>query len=574
MPETRRRLAAIVVADVVGYSRLMQIDEADTLSSLKHRRKAIVEPIVRRFEGRIVKVMGDGVLMEFASAVNAVKAALEIQEGMDDANGSLAVDRQIQLRIGVNLGDIVGEGSDIYGDGVNIAARLEALAEPGAICVSAKVRDEFRGKEDHSFEDMGEVALKNIANPVHVFKLTGRGSLTLPEPPSQLPEKPSVAILPFTNLSGDPEQQYFSDGITEDIITELSRSRSLFVIARNSSFQYRDKSVDVRRVSRELGVRYVVEGSVRKMGNRIRITAQLIDAGLGNHLWSERFDRRIEELFDVQDELTQTIVATLTGRLEDAEIRTASNKPTDSLAAYDCLLRGIQHLRRVGMENNRCARELFEKAVVLDPNYGLAHAYFGLSLMIENGHGNAPDPVKQRALDVATTAVRLDPRESRCQTFLGQVYRLCGEYDLAIAHLENGIVLNPNDAVGLVHLAATLGVVGRAEEGIEMARMAMRLDPYVKFGWGTLAVCLYSLKRYEEALAANRKLRHEMIPWVMAREAACLAQLGRLEEAHAQAAEVLRRKPGFSVRAEMPHYKYAGDAEHLREGLLKAGLPE
>ncbi len=573
MTETRRRLAAIVVADVVGYSRLMQIDEAETLSSLKHRRKAIVEPIVRRFEGRIVKVMGDGVLLEFASAVNAVKAALEIQEGMDDANGFLEQDRRIQLRIGVNLGDIVGEGSDIYGDGVNIAARLEALAEPGAICVSAKVREEVRGREHYPFEDMGEVALKNIAKPVHVFRLSGRALPTLSEPPP-LPEKPSVAILPFDNLSGDPEQQYFSDGISEDIITELSRSRSLFVIARNSSFQYRGKSVDVRRVSRELGVRYVVEGSVRKMGKRIRITAQLIDAGLGNHLWSERFDRRIEELFDVQDELTNTIVATLTGRLEDAEIRTASNKPTESLAAYDCLLAGIQHLRGIGMENNRRARELFEQAVVLDPNYGLAHAYLGLALLIENGHGNAPDLVKRRALDVATTAVRLDPRESRCQTFLGQVYRLCGEYDLAIAHLENGIVLNPNDAVGLVHLAAALGVVGRAEEGIEMAGRAIRLDPYVKFGWGTMAVCLYLLRRYEEALAANRKLRHEMSPWVMAREAACLAQLGRLDEARAQAAEVLRRKPGFSVRAEMPHYKYPADAEHLREGLLKAGLPE
>ena len=335
-------------------------------------------------------------------------------------------------------------------------------------------------------------------------------------------------------MSGDPEQQYFSDGITEDIITELSRSRSLFVIARNSSFQYRDKAVDVRRIARDLGVRYVVEGSVRKMGSRIRITAQLIDAVSGNHLWSERFDRGIEELFDVQDELTQTIVATVAGRLEDAEIRMASNRRTDSLPAYDCLLRGIQHLRDVGMENNRRARELFEQAVALDPRYALAHAYLALSLLVENNYGAASDAIKQRALDVATTAVRLDPRESRCHTFLGQVHRFRDEYDLAISHLEHGVALNPNDAIGIVHLSAALGVSGRAEEGIELVRRAIRLDPYLKFAWGTLAFCLYAVRRYEEALAANRKLGHEMSPWLMAREAACLAQLGRLDEARAQ----------------------------------------
>ena len=299
-----------------------------------------------------------------------------------------------------------------------------------------------------------------------------------------------------------PEQQYFSDGITEDIITELSRSRSLFVIARNSSFQYRDKAVDVRRIARDLGVRYVVEGSVRKMGSRIRITAQLIDAVPGNHLWSERFDRGIEELFDVQDELTQTIVATVAGRLEDAEIRMATSKRTDSLPAYDCLLRGIQHLRGYGADDNRRARELFEQAVALDPHYALAHAYLALSLMVENRYGGASDAIKQRALDIATAAVRLDPRESRCHTFLGQVYRFRDEYDLAISHLERGVELNPNDAIGLVHLALVLGVSGRAEEGIELTRRAIRLDPYVNFGWGTLALCLYSVKRYEEALAA------------------------------------------------------------------------
>jgi TolB-like protein/Flp pilus assembly protein TadD len=569
----KRRLAAIAVADVVGYSRLMETDESGTLAALKERRKTVLEPIVRGHAGRIVKVMGDGVLMEFASAVNAVEAALELQEKMAEANALLSEDRRIHLRVGINLGDIIGDGSDVYGDGVNVAARLEALAQPGGICVSAKVRDELRGKGSHVFEDMGEVELKNIVSPVRVFRI-GNGVPVPVEPSRSLSDKPSIAVLPFTNMSGDPEQQYFSDGITEDIITELSRSRGLFVIARNSSFQYRDKTVDVRRIARDLGVRYVVEGSVRKMGSRIRITAQLIDAASGNHLWSERFDRAIEELFDVQDELTRTIVATVAGRLEDAEIRMASSRRTDSLPAYDCLLQGIKHLRDVGMENNRRARELFEQALTLDPQYALAHSYLGLSLLVENNYSAASDAIKQRALDLATAAVRLDPRESRCHTFLGQIHRFRDEYDLAISRLEHGVALNPNDALGMVHLSSALGVSGRAEEGSELARRAIRLDPYMKFGWGTLAICLYALKRYEEALAANRQLGHERSAWLMAREAACLAQLGRLDEARAQAAEVLRQKPGFSVRAEMPHYRYPADAEHLREGLLKAGLPE
>jgi adenylate cyclase len=381
-------------------------------------------------------------------------------------------------------------------------------------------------------------------------------------------------VLPFTNMSGEPEQQYFSDGITEDIITELSRSHSLFVIARNSSFQYRDKALDVRRIARDLGVRYVIEGSVRKMGSRIRITAQLIDAIPSNHVWSERFDRGIEELFEVQDELIQTIVATVAGRLEDAEISTAIAKRTKSLPAYDCLLRGIQHLRGYGPDDNRHARELFEQAVALDPRYALAHAYLALSLLVENRYGGASDAIKQRALDIATAAVRMDPRESRCHTFLGQVYRFRDEYDLAISHLERGVELNPNDATGIVHLASVLGASGRAEEGIELARRAIRLDPYVNFAWGTLASCLYFVGRYDEALTAHRKLGHSKTIWQLAREAACLAQLGRLDEAQALTAEVLCRKPGFSVQAEMPHYRYPTDAEHLRAGLLKAGFPE
>jgi adenylate cyclase len=300
----------------------------------------------------------------------------------------------------------------------------------------------------------------------------------------------------------------------------------------------------------------------------------LIDAVSGNHLWSERFDRNIDDLFAIQDELTQTIVTTMTGRLEDAEIWNASRKRTDSLSAYDCLLRGVEQLRAYGPDVNRRARELFEQAISLDPRYALAHAYLALSLVIENGYGNAPDAIKQRALATALTAVRLDPRESRCHIFLGQVHRFRNEYDLAISHLERGLALNPNDATGMIHLASVLNVCGRAEESVEILQRAIKLDPYLHFYWGTLATCLYALRRYEEALAAHRKLGRDKSPWQLAKEAACLAQLGRLEEAHALAAEVLRRKPSFSVRAEMPHYKHPADAENLRQGLLTAGLPE
>ncbi len=375
-------------------------------------------------------------------------------------------------------------------------------------------------------------------------------------------------------MSGDSEQQYFSDGITEDIITELSRSRSLSVVARNSSFQFRDKSLDVRRIAGELGVRYLVEGSVRKMGSSVRITAQLIDAVAGNHLWSERFDRSLDELFDVQDELTRTIVATIAGRLEDAEISIATAKRTNSLPAYDCLLKGIRHLRGYAPDDNRLARELFEQAVELDPRYALAHAYLALTLLAENHYSNASDDIKERAVRLAEHAVLLDPRESRCHTFLGMAYRLRDEYDRALLHLERGVELNPNDATGLVQLGLVLAVCGRPEDGIERARQALKVDPYISFAGSTIGLCLYLLGRYEEALAAHRSVGVNKTTWQMAREAACLAQLGRIEEARAVAAEVLRRKPEFSTQAEVPRYKFPADADHWRQGLLKAGLPD
>jgi len=571
---SKRRLAAILVADVVGYSSLMERDEAGTIAALRHRRVAILEPVVARHEGRIVKFMGDAVLVEFASAVNAVAAAAELQQQMEQANENLDQTNHIVLRLGINLGDIVGEGRDVYGDGVNVAARLEALAQPGDIYVSAKVRDEVDGRLPLQFEDLGDQQLKNIERPVRVFRVV-QGVTAAGRPPRvAMPDKPAVAVLPFSNMSGEAEQQYFSDGITEDIITELSRSRFLSVVARNSSFQFRDKPLDVRRIAGELGARYVVEGSVRKMGSRVRITAQLIDAATGNHLWSERFDRGLDELFDVQDELVRTIVATVAGRLEDAEINVAARKRTDSPQAYDSLLKGIRHLRGYDPGDNRAARELFEQAIALDPRYALAHAYLALALLVENNYTHAPEHIRDRAIRHAIEAVRLDPRDSRCHTFLGQVYRLRDNYDLALMHLERGVELNPNDATSLVQLALVLSVCGRPEEGMERARDALKVDPYIGFAWATIGLSLYLMGRYDEALAAYRNLGANMTPWQMAREAACLAQLDRIEEANAIAAEVLRRKPQFSIRIEMPHYKFPADSERMRQGLRKAGLPD
>ena len=334
-----RRLAAILAADVVGYSRLMEQDEAGTLAALKARHKDVVRPLVAKHEGRIFKVMGDGVLAEFGSAVNAVQSALELQHGMAAANGDLPEDRRILLRIGVNLGDIMVESGDRYGDGVNIAARLEGIAEPGGILVSGTIYDHVRNKIDAGFDDLGAQSLKNILEPVRVYRVAGTPRVSV-DATKLASDKPSIAVLPFTNMSGDPEQQYFSDGITADIITELSRFRQLLVIARKSSFENAGDFTDVRSVGRELGTKYVVQGGVRRLGNRIRITVQLIDAISGNHLWAERFDCDQQEIFAVQDQVIGTIVGTLVGRLQAAGAEQASRKPPTSLVAYECVLRG------------------------------------------------------------------------------------------------------------------------------------------------------------------------------------------------------------------------------------------
>jgi adenylate cyclase len=568
---------------VAGYSRLMGVDEDGTLAGMKAHRSQLIDPAIRDRRGRIVKTTGDGLLVEFASVVDAVQCAVEIQRGMAMRNAGLPTDRRIDFRIGINLGDIIADEGDIFGDGVNVAARLEALAEPGGLCLSGTVREHVGDKLPFDFVDLGERQVKNIARPVRVFAMSAAGVAALPEPAPTagatpalaLPDRPSIAVLPFVNLGGDPEQTYFADGITEDIITELSRFRSLFVIARNSSFAYRGTSVDIRRVGTELGVRFVVEGSVRKSGNRLRLTAQLIEVGSGSHLWAERYDRDIGDLFDVQDELTRTIVSTVAGRLEDADVKGATRRPTGSLPAYDCFLRGIEHLRGYAENDNRLAAEMFERAIAVDPHFALPHAYLAQTLLVVHGFADAPAPIKARALASALTAVRLDPREGRCHWFLAEAYLYRGEFDEAMSHFERSVALNPNDANCIASMGLAVAFVGRADEGIGLIRQAMRLNPHhPDWYWSDLAMALYAARRYEEALEANRRIPYRKSPWHLARLAACYAQLGRVDEARVLAADVLQIKPDFHLTGVTLQYRNPADAEHVFEGMRKAGLPD
>ena len=568
----QRRLAAILAADVVGFSRLMEADEAGTLAVLKARRKEVLEPLVARHEGRVFKITGDGVLVEFASAVNAVQCAIDLQQSFNSANGDLPEERRIVLRLGVNLGDVMVEGGDLYGDGINIAARLQALAEPGGILLSATAHDHVKNKLRIGFDDLGPQALKNLAEPVRAFRVAGTSAVAIA--PAKAPaNKPSIAVLPFTNMSGDPEQQYFSDGITEDVITELSRFRSLFVIARNSSFQFRDKAVDIRRVARELGVQYVVEGSIRKLGGNLRITAQLIDAATGNHLWAERFDCALDEVFTVQDEIVRKIVARLEGRLATSIAEQTRRKPTQNMAAYECVLRGIKTLLGYGPDDNRQALELFQRAMELDPEYARARAYCALTEVVIHDY-HVPPAVLSHALSLATSAVELDENDSRCQWVLGLIYHYHGNLNRGERHYQRAIALNPSDANAIASYGRVLVSLGRGDEGIEHLRAAIRLNPFHP-DWYLLELgsAFYAMRRYDDAVETLTRM-NETGFWRLCYLAASLAQMGRMEEAKNAVAEALRRRPDFSIAKLRFSELVEAEVDHFIDGMRKAGLPE
>ncbi len=578
----QRRLAAILAADVVGYSRLMGEDETGTLDAVRAHREELIEPKIAEHEGRVVKLMGDGLLAEFPSAVEAVQCAVGIQHTMVDRNADVPEDKRITYRIGINIGDIVVEDEDIYGDGVNVAARLEGLAEPGGICISGNVHDQLAGQTDMAFEDTGQQTLKNIVKPIGVWRWVLDATRQV-GPDLAPPDKPSIAVLPFTNMSGDPEQEFFADGMAEDIITALSKYHWFFVIARNSTFTYKGRPVKVQQVARELGVRYVLEGSIQRAGHRIRVTAQLIDASTGNHIWAERHDRELGDIFVLQDEITETIATAIEPELGAVERERARRKPPDNLDAWTLYQRGLWHLygepTRDGLGE---ARRLFGTACDLDSGFAAAYADLAWAHTVEITLGLTVDPEAslENATRAAERAVALDDRDPAARFALGRVHMLRHAYTRAIAEMEAALDLNASFDRAYYGLGMALMYGGRPEESIPQFERAMRLSPRSPRSWTyrqMLGQAYFNLARYEEAMAWLEKAIHiPGAPYMpFAHAAAALGHLGRLDEARDMLTEVKNRKPDFSadtVRNTVGRYGRYSCVDQVIDGLRKAGL--
>lgn len=567
-----RRLAAIVAADIAGYSRLIGLDEEGTVRALQDHQQALF-PAIREHGGTVINTAGDSVLAEFGSVVAAVRAAVAMQELMAARNADVDTSRRLEFRIGVNQGEIIAEQNDVYGDGINVAARLQTLAAPGGIAISGRVHEDIAGKLDLSWSDAGEQSLKNIARPVHVWHRAQSGQVQTPTP--ALPDKPSVAVLPFDNMSGQADDTFFSDGMTEDIITGLTRFRSLFVVARNSSFAFRGKQVTLTEIGRQLGVSYILEGSVRRSGERVRINAQLIEVASGAHIWADRYYRSLTEVFDVQDEVATTIVSTLVGRIEEAKFEQSIRKPAFSLAAYDFLQRGKVAFRGYGDDSNSTACSLFEKAIERDPRYALAHSLLALARLALHGYAAAPQQWKDAAATLARRGVELDPQDGSCHRILGHILLYCREYDLAEHHARRAVELNPNDADCAISMGFLLVVRGFPVDGLAWIEKAMRLNPFHPPWYHVQSSAgLYQLGRFSEAARALRKAP-QIGGWSY-RLAACYGQLGLTEEAKREVTAILRADPGFSTGHVIERgvlIERAEDREQLRDGMLKAGLP-
>jgi adenylate cyclase len=581
----QRRLAAILAADVVGFSRLMGANEAGTLAALKAHRRELVDGAIAEHQGRIVKLTGDGMLVEFASVVNAVSCAVAIQREMPIRNADVPTRERIEFRIGVNVGDVIIEDGDIYGDGVNIAVRIEGLAEPNGVCVSRAVCDQVLDKLDLVFEDMGELELKNIARPVHVFRLAAfagdqpnRGPQASASPSPAPPDRPSIAVLPFANMSADPSQQYFCDGITEDILTELQRFRNLLVIARNSSFQFRDGATDIKAIARELGVRYIVEGSVRSTPERVRITAQLIDAETAAHLWANRYDRTMADLFAIQDEISRSIATTLWSAIDVAEDDRAKHKRPSQMQAYDYILRARNVWFKWTREANREAQRLIEKALELDPRYATAWSWLAWVHIGDWRASWCDDRAKTFALamEAVRTAIALDPHDYFSHWPLAYLLVRSRRYEEGLAEYERTIALNPNDSRLLDEMSAALCLLGRPEDAIVQQTLAMRLDPlHPEWFHGTLGLAYYLMRDYDKAVAATAHLGGSPGGAYLSIRAAACAQLGHDSEAHMAAREHIRLQPDWlaALKVQYP-FKDPADLEHLLDGLRKAGLPQ
>ncbi|HME27690.1 MAG TPA: adenylate/guanylate cyclase domain-containing protein [Acetobacteraceae bacterium] len=582
----------MLVADVARYSRLIGADEEATLERLSSVRTQVIDPTVAANNGRFVRTRGDGLLIEFASVIDAVRCASELQRLMASFNDGLPAPERIEYRVGINLGEIVvGEDGDIFGDGVNIAARLEALADPGGICVSARVHEDVATRLALVFEDMGEQSLKNIARPVRTYRVLPHATegASTPSPPDgasalALPDKPSIAVLAFTNMSNDPEQEFFADGIAEDIITELSKSRSLFVIARNSSFTYKGRSVVIREIGRELGVRYILEGSVRNARNRVRVTAQLIEATTGGHVWAERYDRELADIFAVQDEITTSVTAAIQPALEHSERERAVRKPVDSLDTWESYHRGMWHFSKVEVTENETARSFFQRAIELDPQFARAVAALALTYLNEitlfRPHLRAVNlPL---ALDHSARAVTIDATEAAGHAALARALWMSGRHAESLATASTAVSLDPNSAVAHAALGGARLWGGLPRDAIEPLQTAMRLspfDPLLPLWMHFTARARYWSGEYEAAITVASQVRQSFPGFRQPYNTliAALGQVGRVDDAHAVMTDGLARfgeafrslmsLPLSDLRELRPE-----DREHLIEGFRKANL--
>jgi TolB-like protein/cytochrome c-type biogenesis protein CcmH/NrfG len=587
--EVKRKLTAILSADVKGYTRLMAEDEEWTVHTL-NTYKDVMRGLIRQHRGRIVDAPGDNVLAEFASVVDAVQCSVEIQQVLRAKNAMLPENRRMEFRIGINLGDVIEEGEQIYGDGVNIAARLEGLAEAGGICISESAYQQIENKLPLRYDYLGEHEVKNIAKPVRVYRaqieseavarkpleVVSKEKMALP-----LPDKPSIAVLPFANMSGDPEQEYFSDGITEDIITSLSRFRWFFVIARNSTFTYKGKTVDVKTVGQDFGVRYVLEGSVRKAGSRVRITAQLVDAPTSHHVWAERYDRDLKDIFAVQDEITENIVASIGPEFLSAEMRRAQRRDVRSLDAWDYIMRAAFHHSRYSKEDVVEAQRLLRKAIEVDPfnAEGFCLLAFTHLMQVQFGWSESADQSVQEAAKAAESAIAIDDRDAWAHTALGLVDLISRRYDDAIQRLKRAIRLNPSLANAYGALGQALTLAGECTEAVKQINKAIRLsprDPFLVYWFGHLGLAAFIEERYDIACEWGAKVLQEnpSFPGGHRLMAASYGQLGRIEEAQAALKEVLLLMPSMTmddVRKQVP-FKDPNHIERYLDGLRKAGL--
>ncbi len=579
----QRRLAAILAADVAGYSRLMGEDEEGTLATLTAHLKELIEPCIAEHRGRVVKTTGDGLLAEFASVVDAVRCAVAFQDGMAERNVDIPEDRRMEFRIGVNLGDVIVQGDDVFGDGVNVAARLEGLAEPGGVIVSGKVHEEVRNKLEFGFDDLGPQEVKNISEPVSAYRMTLGAPNDSPKvfaPAETIFRLPSIAVLPFENMSGDPEQEYFSDGITEDLITALSHVRRFRVVARNSTFSYKGTSPDVRRVAEELEARYVIEGSVRKAGSRIRVTAQLIEGESGKHIWAERYDRNLEDIFAVQDELTKTLVGAIAPGVGRAEQQRARQKPPASLDAWDFYQRGMWHFRKRDRGGIDEAQALFERALLIDPGFGPAYTGCARAFYYRALYGFEEDD-KQRALIAANKAVELEGSDAEAHVALSRVYNIKRDHEAAISEANIAIKLNPSLADAYHLLASSLLHSGKAEEAVTHLQTAIRLSPHddlIGPFHERLALANLYLRNYNKAVEfAEQAIRFQNTQWTnFAYLVSALGHLEREAETKIALQDLLQVRPEITVSFVGKHTltSDADDLSHFLDGLRKAGLPE